>query len=77
MIKFIGHWMFASHIWNDAPLSPVVINLREITKIEQVHAPKLGDITAVYLKNNQDPVPIDGDIIEVLAEFQKHLINNY
>lgn len=78
MVKFIGHWMFASHIWNDAGPTAVAINLREVQKIEQINIPSLGgDLIAVYLKNKPDPVPIDGDIIEVLAEFQKHLINNY
>lgn len=78
MVKFIGNWMFASHIWNDAEPTPVAINLREIQKIEQVNIPQLGgDIVAVYLKNSRDPVPIEGNIIEVLAEFQKHLQTIY
>ena len=78
MVKFIGHWMFASHIWNDAGPTAVAINLREIQKIEQINVPKLGgDVVAVYLKNSGDPVPIDGDIIETLAEFQKHLQTIY
>lgn len=77
MVKFIGHWMFASHIWNDAEPTPVTINLREIQKIEQIVVPVLGEIVAVYLKNNIDPVPIKGDIVEILAEFQKHLQTIY
>ena len=77
MVKFIGHWMFASHIWNDAEPTPVTINLREIQKIEQINVPVLGEIVAVYLKNNIDPVPIEGDIVEILAEFQKHLQTIY
>lgn len=77
MVKFIGHWMFASHVWNDAEPTPVTINLREIQKIEQIVVPVLGEIVAVYLKNNIDPVPIKGDIVEILAEFQKHLQTIY
>ena len=77
MVKFIGHWMFASHIWNDAEPTPVTINLREIQKIEQINVPVLGEIVAVYLKNSIDPVPIKGDIVEILAEFQKHLQTIY
>lgn len=78
MVKFIGNWMFASHIWNDAEPTPVAINLREIQKIEQVNIQSLGrDIIAIYLKDNKDPTPIKGDIIEVLAEFQKHLQTIY
>lgn len=77
MVKFIGHWMFASHVWNDSEPTPVTINLREIQKIEQINVPVLGEIVAVYLKNNIDPVPIESDIVEILAEFQKHLQTIY
>lgn len=78
MVKFIDYWMFAHHIWNDAAPSPVVINLRDVTRIEQINVPSLGgDIVGIYIKNNIEPVPIEGDIIEVLAEFQKHLQRMY
>ena len=77
MVKFIEHWMFASRLWNDAEPTPTVINLREIQKIEQIKVPVLGEIVAVYLKNNIDPTPIEGDIVEILAEFQKHLNTIY
>ena len=47
-------------------------------KIEQISIRSLGgDLIAVFLKDKPDPVPIDGDIIEVLAEFQKHLQTIY
>lgn len=77
MVKFIGNWIFASHVWNDAEPTPVVINLHDVQKIEQIVVPVLGEIVAVYLKNNIDPVPIKGDIVEILAEFQKHLQTIY
>lgn len=77
MVKFIGNWIFASHVWNDAEPTPVVINLRDVQKIEQIVVPILGEIVAVYLKNIIDPVPIKGDIVEILAEFQKHLQTIY
>ena len=77
MVKFIEHWMFASRLWNDAEPTPTVINLREVQKIEQIKVPVLGEIVAVYLKNNIDPTPIEGDIVEILAEFQKHLNTIY
>lgn len=77
MVKFIEGWMFASHLWNDAEPTPTVINLREIQKIEQIRVPVFGEIVAVYLKNNIDPTPIEGDIVEILAEFQKHLNTIY
>ena len=72
MVKFIGHWMFASRIWNDAPLTPTVINMREISHIEEMQDINLGVHTIVFLKN-KDAIPINGDTIEILAEFQKHL----
>ena len=77
MVKFIGNWIFASHVWNDAEPTPVVINLRDVQKIEQIVVPILGEIVAVYLKNIIDPVPIKGDIVEILAVFQKHLQTIY
>lgn len=77
MVKFIGNWMFASHVWNDAEPTPIAINLRDVQKIEQIVVPILGEIVAVYLKNIIDPVPIKGDIVEILAEFQKHLQTIY
>ena len=76
MVKFIGHWMFASHIWNDVPLTPTVINMREVTNIEKMQHPDLGGHTVIFLKNG-NVIPIDGDIIEILAEFQKHLQTIY
>lgn len=76
MVKFIGHWMFASHVWNDAPSTPTVINMREITHIEEMEDLNLGIHTIVFLKNST-PIPIEGDTIEILAEFQKHLQTMY
>lgn len=77
MVKFIEYWMFTSHLWNDADPTPVAINIREITRIEQINVPIHGDVVAVYLKNDDNPILIEGDIIEVLAEFQKYLINQF
>ena len=56
MIKFIEHWMFASHLWNDADPSPVAINIREITRIEQIYSSKHGEVVAVFLKNDDNPI---------------------
>ena len=78
MVKFIEYWMFASRLWNDAEPTPIAINLRNITKIEQVQISFLGgNVVAVYLKNDNNLIPIEGDITEILAEFQKHLINQF
>ena len=76
MVKFIGYWMFASHIWNDAPATPTVINMREITHIEEMEDVNLGIHTIVFLKDGS-AIPIDGDTIEILAKFQKHLQTMY
>ena len=77
MVKFIGNWMFASHIWNDAEPTPIAINLHEIEVIDQIHLPQLKDCVVIHLKHSEHPIPIEGDIIEVLAEFQKYLTENY
>lgn len=76
MVKFIGHWMFASRIWNDAPLTPTVINMREISHIEEMQDINLGVHTIVFLKDGGG-IPIDGNTIEIFAEFQKHLQTIY
>ena len=77
MVKFIGYWMFASELWHDAGATPVTINLREVQKIEENAIPQFGKTVMVYLKNNPRPIPIEGNIIEILAEFQKHLQTMY
>ena len=77
MVKFIGHWMFAPELWHDADATPVAINLREVQRIEENCIPQFGKVIVIYLKNNPKPIPIDGDIIEILAEFQKHLQTMY
>lgn len=76
MVKFIGNWIFASHLWSDASSTPTVINMREIAHIEQTQHPDLGVHTVVLLKDGNG-IPIDGDAIEILAEFQKHLQTMY
>ena len=76
MVKFIGHWMFASHIWNDAQPTPAAINVREITHIEETEDIKFGIHTAIFLKD-KSIIPIEGDTIEILAAFQKHLQTIY
>ena len=76
MVKFIENWMFAHHIWNDAPSTPTVINIREVTHIEEMEDVNLGTHTIVFLKDGS-VIPIDGDTIEILAEFQKHLQTMY
>ena len=76
MVKFIGHWMFASRIWNDAPLTPTAINMREILHIEEMEDINIGVHTIVFLEDG-DRIPIDGNTIEIFEEFQKHLQTIY
>lgn len=76
MVKFIGHWMFASHIWHDEKPSPVVINMREIAYIDE-HIDHVHGKHVVVSLNCEDDIPIEGDIIEVLSAFQKHLSTMY
>lgn len=68
--------MFASHIWNDAPSTPTVINMREITHVEEMEDFNLGVHTIIFLKDGS-AIPIEGNTIEILAEFQKHLQTMY
>ena len=72
MVKFIENWMFANRLWNDSKPTPTVINLNEITNINEFISGKLGRHVRISLKNNND-IPIAGDIIEVFAKFQEHL----
>lgn len=76
MVKFIDYWMFATHIWHDAKPTPVAINLREILHIEEMQDETFGKHVVIYLKNN-NAIPIEEDIIDVLAELQKHLTSFY
>ena len=76
MVKFIDYWMFAMHLWRDSTPTPTVINMREISHIEEMNDHHLGSHVIIFLKNN-DTIPIEGEIIEVLAAFQKHLQTIY
>lgn len=76
MVKFIDYYMFATHVWKDSTSSPTVINLRELSHIDEMHDSDIGTHVVVFLKNG-NAIPIEGDIIEVLAEFQKHLQKIY
>lgn len=76
MVKFIDYWMFANHLWKDSPSTPTVINMREIAHIDEMYDPDLGTYVGIVLKDRSD-IPIEGDIIDVLATFQKHLSTMY
>ena len=74
MVKFINNWMFASQMWSNAEPSPVAINVREINNITEMRNKQFGAHVIVLLKNGT-AIPIEGNIIDVLAKFQEHLIN--
>lgn len=76
MVKFIDYWMFATHLWQDAPPTPCVISLREITCITEMCSNAFG-VHSVVVLNDDSKIPIEGNIIDILAEFQKHLSNMY
>lgn len=75
MVKFIGNWMFTNRLWNDSEPTPTVINLKEVTNINECCSNKFGKHVRVSLKNEND-IPIEGDIIEVFAKFQEHLLSS-
>lgn len=72
MVKFIDNWLFATHIWCDAEPSPIAIHVRQIAYIDERDDNKLGKHTVIITQNN-DQIPIEGNIIDVLAELQKYL----
>lgn len=75
MVKFIGDWMFALRLWGDAEPTPTAINLQEIQSIDQMNLKQLGgEHVVISLKHSDAPLPIEGNIIEVMAAFQKHLL---
>ena len=72
MVKFISNWVFVSRTWNDSIPSPAAINIQEITHIEEVIDTTRGPCVIISLKNGT-VIPIEGDIIDVLAKFQEYL----
>lgn len=76
MVKFIGNWMFASHMFHDAESSPVAINMCDISYIDEQIDDVHGERVIICL-NNEVEIPIEGNIIEILAAFQKHLLETY
>ena len=68
--------MFASHIFHDAEPSPVAINMRNISHIDEQIDDVHGNHVMICL-NNEVEIPIEGDIIEILAAFQKHLLETH
>lgn len=73
MVKFIENWMFASQLFRDANSSPITINMQEVQTIGERRHPDIGTHVVVIL-NTQQCIPIEGDIVEVMAAFQKHLL---
>ena len=73
MVKFIGNWMFASHIFHDAEPSPIAINMHDVSYIDEQMDSVHGKHVVICLNNNTE-IPIEGDTIEILAAFQKHLL---
>lgn len=73
MIKFIGNWMFASQLFKNANSSPIAINLQEVQTICERYHPDIGTHVVIIL-NTQNCIPVEGDIVEIMAAFQKHLL---
>lgn len=75
MVKIIGNWIFASHLWVNSNPTPVAINLNEVVNIDEVITPTLGKCTAIFLKNDTHPIPIEGNITDILGLLQHYLIS--
>ena len=74
-MKIIKNWLFINHLWHDAEPCPTVINLNNVTQITEECDGKLGIHVVIYT-TDQKQIPVEGELIEVLALLQNHLSNN-
>lgn len=74
-MKIIKNWLFINHIWHDAEPCPVVINLNNVTQITEECDHEFGNHIVIHT-NDQKSIPVEGELIEILALLQNHLSNN-
>lgn len=74
-MKIIKNWLFINHLWHDAEPCPVAINLNNVTQITEEYDSNFG-IHVVICTNDHKSIPVEGEIIEILALLQNHLSNN-
>lgn len=74
-MKIVKNWLFVNHLWHDAEPCPVVINLNNVTQITEECDPKLGPRITIHTIDRIS-IPVEGELIEILALLQNHLSNN-
>lgn len=74
-MKIIKNWLFINHLWYDAEPCPVVINLNNVTQITEEISGNLGVYVVIHTTNHES-IPVEGELIEILALLQNHLSNN-
>ena len=74
-MKIICNWLFINHLWIDAKPCPVALNLNNITQITEECDKELGGVHVVIHTNDGKSIPVEGNLIDILAELQNHLSN--
>ena len=75
-MKIIKNWLFINHLWLDAKPCPIALNLNNVTQITEECDREFGGNHVVIYTNDGKSVPVEGELIEVLALLQDHLSNN-
>ena len=74
-MKIICNWLFINHLWHDSEPCSVAINLNNVTQITEEYDDQFG-MHVVLHTNDHKSIPVEGNLIDVLAELQSYLSNN-
>lgn len=74
-MKIIKNWLFINHLWHDAESCSTAVNLNNVTQITKEVDDKFGTHVAIHA-NDRMVIPVEGELIEILALLQNHLSNN-
>ena len=74
-MKIVNNWLFINRLWYDAEPCPVAINLNNVTQITEEDDNKFGPYVVIHT-NDHKSTPVEGNLIDTLAELQNHLSNN-
>ena len=73
-MKIICNWLFINHIWHDAEPCPVAINLNNVTQITEEYDNQFETCVVIHTSDHKS-IPVEGNLIDVLAEIQNYLFN--
>lgn len=73
-MKIICNWLFINRLWHDAEPCSVAINLNNVTQITEEWNSKFGTHIVIHT-NDHKSIPIEGNLIDILAELQNYLSN--